>query len=195
MHWLRADTARREFERFVTERTDQLLRTAYLMAWDLAEAEDLVQETLLQVARRWPRVRAMDHPAAYARKLLVNLAIDTAQKRARRSAELTAGGDADAKERPDHRAARDLDSVDTQTVLLDGLAGLPARQRAIIVLRYWEDLPEAEVAAILGCSTGTVKSTASRGLARLREQLGDGPPGDPALADFTQATTDGRVTR
>lgn len=83
MHWLRADTTRREFERFVTERTDQLLRTAYLMAWDLAEAEDLVQETLLQVARRWPKVRTMEHPAAYARKLLVNLAIDSAQKRAR----------------------------------------------------------------------------------------------------------------
>jgi RNA polymerase sigma-70 factor (sigma-E family) len=195
MHWLRADTTRREFERFVTERTDQLLRTAYLMAWDLAEAEDLVQETLLQVARRWPKVRTMEHPAAYARRLLVNLAIDSTQKRARRSGELTAGGGADATERPDHRAERDLDSVDTQAVLLDALAGLPARQRAIIVLRYWEDLPEAEVAAILGCSTGTVKSTASRGLARLREQLGHGPPGDPALADFTQATTDGRVTR
>jgi RNA polymerase sigma-70 factor (sigma-E family) len=195
MHWLRADTTRREFERFVTERTDQLLRTAYLMAWDLAEAEDLVQETLLQVARRWPKVRTMEHPAAYARKLLVNLAIDTAQKRARRNGELTAGGGADAADRPDHRAERDLDSVDAQAVLLDALAGLPARQRAIIVLRYWEDLPEAEVAAMLGCSAGTVKSTASRGLARLREQLGDGPPGDPPFADFTQATTDGRITR
>jgi RNA polymerase sigma-70 factor (sigma-E family) len=195
MHWLRADTARREFERFVTERTDQLLRTAYLVAWDLTEAEDLVQETLLQVARRWPRVAAMEHPAAYARKLLVNLAIDTAQKRARRSGELTAGGGADATQWLDQRAARDLDSVVTQTVLLAALAALPARQRAIIVLRYWEDLPEAEVAAVLGCSVGTVKSTASRGLARLREQLGHRQPGDPALADFTQATTDGRIPR
>jgi RNA polymerase sigma factor (sigma-70 family) len=120
--------------------------------------------------------------------------IDSAQKRARRSGELTAGG-ADAGERPDHRAERDLDSIDTQAVLLDALATLPARQRAIIVLRYWEDQPEAEVAAILGCSVGTVKSTASRGLARLRERFGDGPPDDPACAVFTQAITDGRVTR
>ncbi len=94
MNWIRAGGPRREFERFVTEWADPLLRTAYLMARDLAEAEDLVQETLLQVARRWPKVRVMDHPAAYARRILVNLAIDGARQRARRSAELAgpAGG-------------------------------------------------------------------------------------------------------
>ena len=73
MQWLRANAARREFESFVTDSTGPLLRTAFLMARDLAEAEDLVQETFLRVARNWPRVCAMSHPAAYARRVLVNL--------------------------------------------------------------------------------------------------------------------------
>ncbi|HWE08611.1 MAG TPA: sigma factor, partial [Solirubrobacteraceae bacterium] len=72
----RRSDRRQEFERFVAEATDALLRTAYLIVWDLAEAEDLVQECLLSVARRWPRVRTMDHPRAYARRMLVNLALD-----------------------------------------------------------------------------------------------------------------------
>jgi len=180
MQLLRGGAARREFERFAADRTDRLLRTAYLMAPDLAEAEDLVQETLLRVARRWHKVRAMDHPAAYARRILVNLVIDGAHGRARRNGELggpVGPGGARWEEQPDSRAERDLRAVDTQATLLAALAGLSARQRAVIVLRYWEDLPEAEVAAILGCSVGTVKSTASRGLARLREALNETPSG------------------
>jgi DNA-directed RNA polymerase specialized sigma24 family protein len=88
MKWLRAGDARREFERFVADSADPLLRTGYLMACDLTEAEDLVQETLLRVARRWNRVRSMDHPAAYARRVLVNLAIDATPRRAHRRDEL-----------------------------------------------------------------------------------------------------------
>jgi RNA polymerase sigma-70 factor (sigma-E family) len=171
MQWLRAGAPQREFERFVAEWTDPLVRTAYLMARDLAEAEDLVQETLLRVARRWPRVRAMDHPAAYARRILVNLAIDGAERRARRTGELSVAGSQRTADLADSRAERDLRAVDVQEELLRALAGLPPRQRAVIVLRYWEDLPETEVAAILGCSAGTVKSTASRGLARLRNAV------------------------
>jgi sigma-70-like protein len=82
MHWLRAGGPQRDFERFVTDSTSRLLRSAYLMTSDLAEAEDLVQETLWRVARRWPKVRAMEHPAAYARRILVNLVIDGAGQRA-----------------------------------------------------------------------------------------------------------------
>jgi RNA polymerase sigma-70 factor (sigma-E family) len=171
MDWLRAGGSRQEFERFVTDRTAPLLRTAYLMAGNLAEAEDLVQEALLRVARRWPRVQVMEHPAAYARQVLVNMALDGAAQRARRSGELAAADRAGTYDPVDTRAQRDLHEVDTQQELLGALATLPARQRAIIVLRYWEDLPEAEVAEILGCSTGTVKSTASRGLARLRATI------------------------
>jgi RNA polymerase sigma-70 factor (sigma-E family) len=141
------------------------------MASDLTEAEDLVQETLLQVARRWNRIRSMDHPAAYARRVLVNLAIDGTPRRARRHGELGLADAARLADLRDGRAERALCAVDTKAELIAALAGLPARQRAVIVLRYWEDLPEADVAAILGCSTGTVKSTASRGLTRLRQVL------------------------
>jgi RNA polymerase sigma-70 factor (sigma-E family) len=171
MKWLRTGAARREFERFVADSADRLLRTGYLLASDLTEAEDLVQETLLQVARRWNRIRSMDHPAAYARRVLVNLAIDGAARRARRHGELGLADAARLTDLRDGRAERALDAIDTQADLLAALAELPARQRAVIVLRYWEDLPEADVAAILGCSTGTVKSTASRGLTRLRQVL------------------------
>jgi RNA polymerase sigma-70 factor (sigma-E family) len=189
MHRLRAGTPRREFERFVTDSTDRLLRTAYLMAGDLAEAEDLVQETLLRVARRWHKVRAMDHPAAYARRILVNLAIDGAKRRAHRAGELAVPGGARVLDQADSRAERDLRAVDTQTELFRALASLSPRQRAIIVLRYWADLPETEVAEILNCSAGTVKSTASRGLARLREVLAASASGGHLSAHDTQATS------
>lgn len=169
----RSGRSRAEFDRFVAEHSDALLRTAYLVVWDLPEAEDLVQECLLIVARRWPRVRAMDHRHAYARRVLVNLALDGARRRSRRRQEL---GDIDraAQALPDtadDAAARALSAVDARTELIAALATLPPRQRAVLVLRYFEDLSEAQVAAALGCSLGTVKSTASRGLARLQTSL------------------------
>lgn len=176
MHWLRAPAARREFEEFVRNSADHLLRTAYVMTSDLAEAEDLVQETLLRVARRWYKVHAMDHPAAYARQILVHLVIDHAGQRTRRASELAGCGNTVGPGLADRRADGALQAVDSHAVLLAALASLPARQRAVIVLRYWQDLPEAEVAALLGCSAGTVKSTASRGLSRLRELLGAAEP-------------------
>ncbi len=182
MDWLRAGTARQEFERFVMDRTGPLLRTAYLMAGDLAEAEDLVQEALLRVARHWPRVRVMEHQAAYARRVLVNIALDGATQRARRTGELAAADSTGTWEPADIRAQRDLLGVDDQQELLGALAALPARMRAVIVLRYWEDLPEAEVAEVLGCTTGTVKSTASRGLARLRSTIREDAPGYHAVS-------------
>ena len=195
MHWLRADGPQRDFERFVTDSTGRLLRSAYLMTSDLAEAEDLVQETLLRVARRWPKVRAMEHPAAYARRILVNLVIDGAGQRPRRAGELAPSASPGLADRADIRAERDLRDVDTQEELLQALGTLPARQRAVIVLRYWEDLPETEVAAILGCSVGTVKSTASRGLARLRAAVAVGESGHPACAQCATVTSKGEITR
>jgi RNA polymerase sigma-70 factor (sigma-E family) len=151
-----------DFDRFVAGATDGLLRTAYLIVWDLPEAEDLVQETLIKVAKRWPKVRRMDHPVAYARRVLVNLALDGGTKRARRRDELSA--------RAPEEAATPA-PIDTQDELHAALAALPPRQRAVLVLRYFLDLPEAEVAAALQCSLGTVKSTASRGLARLERTM------------------------
>lgn len=156
-----------DFDRFVTNSTDGLLRTAYLIVWDLPEAEDLVQETLLKVAKRWPKIRRMDHPLAYARRILVNLALDGSAGRTRARAELSA-----EPQRQNVAAIEDPGgAVDTYDELLTALCSLPPRQRAVLVLRYFLDLPETEVAAVLKCSLGTVKSTASRGLARLEQTL------------------------
>src|ERR1700728_421131 len=106
-----------DFERFVGETAEPLLRSAYLITWDFAEAEDLVQECLFKVARRWPRVRGMDQPRAYARRILVNLATDGARGRALRRGEL--------EEAPASfdSPARDLfDGFETRDELLDALA-------------------------------------------------------------------------
>jgi len=169
--------AHADFDQFVAAHVDDLLQTAYLIAWDAVEAEDLVQECLFKIARRWPRVRRMDQPRAYARRILINLATDGARGRARRRVELDPppGGITE-------RSIDPLASFDTHAELAEALAQLPPRQRAVLVLRYFHDLTETQVAEILGCSTGTVKSSASRGLARLREvfELSPRPSGSEA---------------
>jgi RNA polymerase sigma-70 factor (sigma-E family) len=158
---------RAEFERFVAQHADRLLQTGYLITLDLPEAEDLVQECLLRTAKRWPRVRGMAHPGAYARRVLVNLALDGSNRRSRRASELEPvlvgqlGTD----------STNGTAALDTRTDLFAVLSTLPPRQRIVLVLRYFEDLSEAQVAQALGCSLGTVKSTTSRGLAQLREVL------------------------
>lgn len=173
----RGEQTRAAFDAFVAAHTDGLLRTAYLITWDLAEAEDLVQECLLAVARRWPRVKAMDHPRAYARRILVNLALDDAPRRTRRRRELaddtTAGLIATPPDEADEAGARAFDDVDARAELLQALSMLAPRQRAVLVLRYFEDLTEAQAAAALGCSVGTVKSTSARALARLSDVMTD----------------------
>jgi RNA polymerase sigma-70 factor (sigma-E family) len=158
--------ANADFDEFVADHVGDLLRTAYLIAWDEVEAEDLVQETLFKVARRWPRVRSMDQPSAYARRILINLATDGARTRARRRVELSPPPDG-----PAERFADPLADLDTHAELVDALGQLPQRQRAVLVLRYFHDLTEVQAAEVLGCSQGTIKSSASRGLARLREVL------------------------
>jgi RNA polymerase sigma-70 factor (sigma-E family) len=168
MEWVSHKASRREFDLFAAAVSDPLLRTAHLMTGDARDAEDLVQETLLRVARRWERVRLMDHQAGYARRVLVNLVLHDADRRARLRAELMPDGDAEAA---DENAARALREVDDLAEFRWALAGLPARQRAVLVLRYWADLPVAEVADVLGCSAGTVTSTASRAAARLAQTL------------------------
>jgi RNA polymerase sigma-70 factor (sigma-E family) len=155
-----------DFERFVSDSSGTLLRTAYLIVWDLGEAEDLVQETLFEVARRWPRIRRMERPLAYARRILVNRAVSGSARRSRRRQELTAAMPSESAVGMDGLA--ESGAADE---LMNALAALPPRQRAVLVLRYFLDLPEAEVAAALKCSLGTVKSTASRGLARLEQAM------------------------
>ncbi len=151
------------FDRFVADNANGLVRTAYLMVGDLHEAEDLVQETLFKVASRWPRVSRMENPVAYTRRILVNLALHGRSKRSRNRAELKATPPAEVVATAAH--------LDIHDELFDALAALPPRQRAALVLRYFLDLPEAEVAAALRCSLGTVKSSTSRGLKRLEETL------------------------
>ncbi len=155
-----------DFDEFVAGSVEPLLRTAYLITWDGGDAEDLVQECLLKLARRWPRVRRMQQPRAYARRVLVNLALDDGRARARRRDELGAQPELSDAPGPDL-----FDGLETRAELLEALAGLTPRQRAVLVLRYFNDLTESQTAEVLGCSTGTVKSNASRGLARLREVL------------------------
>lgn len=145
------------------------MRTGCLMTGDVRDAEDLVQETFLRVARRWNRVRSMGHPAAYARRILINLVLDDAGRRSRQQAEL---GPQDAGfDVADESSTRALRDVDDLAEFRCALAQLPARQRAVLVLRYWADLPVTEVADVLGCSAGTVTSTASRAAARLAQAL------------------------
>lgn len=170
----RGTASKRRFEAFVADSAGPLFRTAELMTGDAGGAEDLVQETFLRVARHWHRVQSMDHPLAYARRVLTNLALDGARRRSRQRAELEPPGGRRA-EAADEHAARALRGVDDQAEFRWALARLAPRERAVLVLRYWADLPVAEVAEILGCSEGTVKSTASRGAARLARILTSQP--------------------
>jgi RNA polymerase sigma factor (sigma-70 family) len=132
MEWVRNTATSREFERFAAEASDPLLRTGFLMTGNPKDAEDLVQETLLRVARRWNRVRLMDHPAAYARRVLVNLVLRDADRRSRQRTELQPHEK--AAEGVDEQAARALRAVDDLAEFR--WAHLPVRQRAVLVLRY-----------------------------------------------------------
>lgn len=152
-----------DFEAFVVASQASLRRTAYLMCGDWSMASDHVQEALIKVYRQWPRLRHLDAVQAYARRTVVNTVIDS--KRRRSSTELPVAEVIDIAGRAvrDHSGA----TVD-RDLLMRCLGRLPARQRACVVLRYYEDLPVAEVAALLGIGEGTVKSSTSRGLAALQ---------------------------
>lgn len=152
-----------DFGAFVAARATTLLRVAYLACGDQAEAEDLLQTALERTYRNWDRVRH-DSPEPYVRRVIINAAIS----RARRRAILNII----PMRTPPEWAARSAD-VDLRHVLMDALRDLPPRQRAVIVLRYWEDLSEAQTAEVLGCTVGTVKSQASKAMAKLRTALGE----------------------
>jgi len=154
------------FDEFVKAHVDDLARMAYVITWDESEAEDLVQECLFRISRRWPTVSAMEMPLAYARRIVANLAFDGRRRRLRRRSELSALSLAPLA---DERAASELEALDMRHELTLALGQLTRQQRTVLGLRYFLDLSEAEVAAVLGCSRGNVKSTASRALARLRE--------------------------
>jgi RNA polymerase sigma-70 factor (sigma-E family) len=155
-----AERSTAELERFLTERADHLLRTAVLLTGTREAGEDLLQTAVERLIRRWRRV---DDPEGYLRRTMYNLAIDGYRRagRWRQKApllwvEVTQTHDATGE-------------VDLRDALVRLLWQLPVRQRAVLVLRYWEQLTDAETAAVLGCPEGTVKSAGSRGLARMRE--------------------------
>jgi RNA polymerase sigma-70 factor (sigma-E family) len=152
----------RAFEDFVRDSGDRLLRIAVLLTSDRHLAEDVYQETLERLATRWSRV---DSPPAFCRRVMHNLVIDRARVHQRRPRELALY---DVHDSGDPRAGDDLAAVEVRPALLAALDTLTAQQRAVVVLRYFDDRSEAEVAALLGVSAGTVKSTASRALASLR---------------------------
>jgi RNA polymerase sigma-70 factor (sigma-E family) len=149
------------FDEFVRSRGTGLLRIAYLLTGDRHSAEDLVQEVLEQMYVKWRRIHGM--PEAYARRALVNRSANRWRRRSRRPEALLGSHDAAAPDHSEHIVVRDT--------VVTALRTLPPRQRAAVVLRYLEDLPVSEVARALDCSEGTVKSSVSRGLARLRAAL------------------------
>ncbi|MFJ5778409.1 SigE family RNA polymerase sigma factor [Streptomyces sp. NPDC093094] len=153
--------AQEEFRRFVAGRSSALLRTAVLLSGgDRHAGEDLLQNALIKAAGRWQRI---DEPEAYVRQVLYRQQIGRWRLKWRRR-EFTVAEPPDDGAVPDGSTAAEL-----RLVMREALARLTARQRAVLVLRYFEDLPEAEVARLLGCSVGTVRSTAHRSLARLRD--------------------------
>lgn len=148
-----------EFAEFVNAASTSLSWTALLLTGDRDSAADLVQEALLRTYLAWRKVRHGDATAS-ARRVLVNLNIDQWRRRTPIHAEHV--------DRADRRNAELV--VDDRDELVSLLAGLPGQQRRVLVLRYFNDLPEAEVAALLGISLGAARSAASRGLASLRSQ-------------------------
>lgn len=148
-----------DYTEFVHARWGALYRAAHLLTGDAAEAEDALQTTLIKAYAQWSRVTRTDAPEAYVRKMLLNEVLSTRRTAARRAGKwhLTAVPDA----MPGHDPAERLD-------LWQRLQALPPRQRAVIVLRYYEDLSEAQIADALGVSPGTVKSQASAALRALR---------------------------
>jgi RNA polymerase sigma-70 factor (sigma-E family) len=162
------DPAVTGLESFLARRGEPLLRTAMLLTGSKEAGEDLLQAGLERLLRHWHRIEG--DPEGYLRRTLYNLAADGwRQQRAWRGRlRLLQSGTATS-------VADGTAAVDTRDALIRLLTQLPPRQRAVIVARYWEQLSEAETAEILGCSVGSVKASASRGLRRLRELSGTAP--------------------
>ncbi|WP_037560006.1 SigE family RNA polymerase sigma factor [Spirillospora albida] len=149
-----------DFREWAAVRLPALLRYAHLLTGDRHQAEDVVQTALVRMLVAWPRVQRKDDPEGYARRTITRLAIDS--RKARWRERLT-----DAPPERPVGPAPDEDRWE----MWEALAALPRRQRAVVVLRYYEDLSEEQIADVLGCSRGTVKSQASKALAKLRARF------------------------
>lgn len=149
-----------EFSEFMQGRWPKLVRLGYGLTGDQGLAEDLAQTALAKAYASWPRVRRAGDPDAYVRKIMLNANHSRFRKR-RVPEHLTSA-------MPDPGAADGTGRHDDRQALISALLTLPRGQRSIVLLRYWMDMTETEVAAVLGCSVGNVKSQASRALAKLR---------------------------
>jgi RNA polymerase sigma-70 factor (sigma-E family) len=149
-----------EFSAFATSRWPGLVRLAFGLTGDRGLAEDLAQTALARTYVAWRRVSRADDPDAYLRRILVN----ASHRRFRRHRVAEQTGDP-----PETLVDGPADLVGERTALLAALRQLPPRQREVIVLRYWADLTDAQIAATLGCSPGTVRSQLSRALVKLRD--------------------------
>ena len=160
-----------DFARFIEAREQALRRSAWLLTGDWGLAEDLVQTALARAWPRWERINRRDNPEVYVRRVMINTWTTWTRRRWR--------GEKASPAVEDAAASGDVASdVAMRMVLRDALTTLTDRQRAVLVLRVYDDLPEAQVAQMLNCSVGTVKSAMSRALARLRE--------DPRLAELME---------
>ena len=162
------------FAQFVEARQRALQRTAWLLTGDWALAEDLVQTALVRSWPRWERIRRRDDPEVYVRRAMVNSWVSWRRRRW--------WGERATGAVPEVPAAGDVAAEAAVRVTVAGALGsLTARQRAVLVLRVFNDLPEAQVAQVLGCAPGTVKATLARAVARLRA--------DPRLAGLMDRET------
>jgi RNA polymerase sigma-70 factor (sigma-E family) len=152
-----------EFRDFVTARSAALLRTAFLLAGDWATAEDLLQTALTKTYLAWKRLGQIEAVEPYARRVLVNTATSWWRRRWH--------GERPTEFLPERAAPDRLDEQLERDALWRHVKALPARQRAVLVLRFYEDMSEAQTAALLNISAGTVKSQTSRALGTLRQRL------------------------
>ncbi|HEX6498004.1 MAG TPA: SigE family RNA polymerase sigma factor [Micromonosporaceae bacterium] len=151
------------FDEYVRDRHADLLRFAHVLSGDRYLAEDLVQDALERAGMHWRRIRRHDDPEGYLRRIIVNQHVNGVRRRRRERLV------ASPPEQPTPVGERRDDAV------WQLLATLPRKQRAVVVLRYYEDLSEAQIADLLGCSVGTVKSNGSRAMAKLRAALAPSP--------------------
>jgi RNA polymerase sigma-70 factor (sigma-E family) len=152
------------FSDLVATRSAALLRTAYLVVGDHQLAQDLVQESLAKTYVAWPRLRDVTKAEAYARRTIVTTAISWRRRRSFHERPVL--------EIPEQAQPDRTDAFATQALLWAEVRALPPRQRAALVLRYYEDLSESDTAELMGCAVGTVKSQVAAGLGRLRQRVG-----------------------
>jgi RNA polymerase sigma-70 factor (sigma-E family) len=157
------------FREFARSQAMAMRRSAYLLCGEWHLAEDLVQTALMKMHRAWPRVVRTDRPVNYARRTLLRCWLDERRRPWRRAERRDGLVPEAAEDATDPAWAQQL--RDLRGELFGALAAIPPRQRAVLVLRYFESLSVAETAEVLGCSEGTVKSQAARGLAAMKTAI------------------------